>query len=289
MLSKLSDVTYWENALERAVKKGVIKEQRLNDLCLDYILNLRSKTVEAISKGTFEWSIPKKVEITKIGSSKKRLVYVHSDEDQLILNVLYQIFSEQYASKISNNVFSYKRRVDTNDAVKSLISTVDIGKKYAIKVDISSYFNSIDSLFLKEQLEILLKEEPIILDLLTKLHFRNKVIYKGNCINEYMALIPGSPLSSFFANYLLKDIDDTFVQLGKGYARYSDDIIIFADNLEEIKSNLELLSKLLEPKGLTFNQKKCETFKPKDAITFLGIKIEPTADGKAKRRLSLDT
>ena len=84
----------------------------------------------------------------------------------------------------------------------------------------------------------------------------------------------GVPLSTFLANYYLKDLDHYFYQQNVIYARYADDIIIFSDTLEDLMHQKEYLIKYLQSKHLTINTEKEFIYQPKDKIEFLGFSYE---------------
>lgn len=155
------------------------------------------------------------------------------------------------------------------------MSDKDIFNKYGVKLDISAYFNSVSETYLRKILDELMVGEDELKRVLHDLFFDNTVIYKGRLIQEFKSLIPGTSLSSFFANFCLKDLDNYIVnKLGITYARYSDDIIFFADTIEELKVGLQKVSEKLAELGLKINENKYEWFKPGDEITYLGLKIQ---------------
>ncbi len=169
----------------------------------------------------------------------------------------------------------YKKGVKTLTAIEYLLSDKDIFNKYGVKLDISAYFNSVSETYLRKILDELMVGEDELKRVLHDLFFDNTVIYKGRLIQEFKSLIPGTSLSSFFANYCLKDLDNYIVnKLGITYARYSDDIIFFADTIEELKVGLQKVSEKLAELGLKINENKYEWFKPGDEITYLGLKIQ---------------
>ena len=76
-----------------------------------------------------------------------------------------------------------------------------------------------------------------------KLMLNDTVLWKGQEIQEWKALIPGCALGSFFANYTLKECDDYFENKNSVYARYSDDIIVLEDSKEELQKAVEAYTK----------------------------------------------
>ena len=62
-----------------------------------------------------------------------------------------------------------------------------------------------------------------------------KVRYNNEIIEEEKGIMAGVPISSFLANYYLKDLDKYFYDNKIIYSRYADDIIIFTKTKEEIE------------------------------------------------------
>ena len=66
----------------------------------------------------------------------------------------------------------------------------------------------------------------------------------------------GMPLSAFLANLYLTKIDVWFQENDVLYARYSDDIIIFAQEEKKIEQYSERLTKMIHETGLVLNEKR---------------------------------
>ena len=107
----------------------------------------------------------------------------------------------------------------------------------------------------------------LIKDILTQ----EKSIYEGKVIAEKRGAMAGTTLSTFLANVYLMDLDKYFMDKGVIYARYSDDIIIFAKSLEQIEANKQYMHGVLKQKGLDINPDKESLFLPHTAWNFLGF------------------
>ena len=64
----------------------------------------------------------------------------------------------------------------------------------------------------------------------------NHVYYNCKIIAEAHGGMAGIPISPFFANIYMADIDTYFHENNIEYYRYSDDIILFVDTYEELMS-----------------------------------------------------
>ena len=100
------------------------------------------------------------------------------------------------------------------------------------------------------------------------------------------------PLSAFLANLYLTKIDVWFQENDVLYARYSDDIIIFAQEEKKIEQYSERLTEMIHEAGLVLNEKKTRKTNPKEAWTFLGfqcngncIDVSDEALDKIKKKL----
>ncbi len=228
----------------------------------------------------YEISIPRKVELTQT-SGKKRYVYLHTLEERMFLSLLYMYFSDKYDYKISDNCFSYKKGICTLDAIKSINKDVKARvNSYCFKADVSSYFDNISLEVLENVFDDIFRYEPkSISDFIRKIYFKNKYIYKGEIHEQYLSLIQGCSFASFLANVTLKDLDDIMTsRCGNLYARYSDDIIVFCTEKDEIQSYVKTIENHLYRLGLNLNPKKVEYFNPKDEICYLGLKLLPNGD-----------
>jgi len=273
---ELLNKEYWDLAYERLVNKP------FSNVLFDNLFVLKENPIERehiakqLVKGKYSWSVPEKLELAKSGTTKKRIVYMYSEVDRYILGVLYRALSNIFKDKVAENCYSYKRGVNTAQAIRE-ISKTDYLQQYGLKLDIHSYFNSVKREHLNNCLTELFGVTTGIRKTMDALFNCDTVLYKGKEIEEYKALIPGCALGSFFANYCLRDVDYHFKEKGITYARYSDDIIFFADTEEEIELNLKYLLDKIKEYGLEVNEKKYTHFSPNEEITYLGLAL--SSDG----------
>lgn len=230
--------------------------------------------VNLLITGEYQWSIPSKVEIAKVGTSKKRVVYMYPAIDRFFLGLLYRGMSEMFKGSLADNCFSYRRGVSTNTAIKYIDKMKKQTKMYGLKLDISAYFNSVSKSHLEKCLdELFTTGVDSIRSTLDNVLMVDRVEFKGEIIEEYKSLIPGCALGSFFANYCLRELDFYFMNKGIIYARYSDDIIILAETEERIDEYLDYISNYLGAIGLKINPSKYVHFDPEDAIDYLGLSL----------------
>lgn len=202
-----------------------------------------------------------------------REVFMFNEKDSFILRVINKILMVKMGSELHPNAFSYKKGVRTYDAAKHLQSALREKDCYGVKLDIKSYFTSVDSDYLIDSLDGLI-EDDLGKQLLVRLFKLNAYVENDELIEENLGIMPGSALSSFFANWILKDIDEEFSDRALVYARYSDDLIMFFDTKEKLYENVILMEKALAQRGLVINPDKFRWYdNPNLVDNFLGLNI----------------
>ena len=268
---ELNNKKYWEETYNKMIsKQGFSKEDK------DIIWKIKeiyySDIIDELMSGNYEWSIPRKVEIAKSESKKKRVVYIYNTKDRFVLGVLYRAVSARFNNEINNRCFSYKKNICTNDAIKYIKENRTEDLRYGVKMDIHAYFNSVSEEKVKSMINELfyggLKQT------VEKLMLNNTVEYKGQEIQEWKSLIPGCAFGSFFANYCLKQCDEYFERKSKVYARYSDDIIILEKTKEELQDDIDIVKGFLKEYGLDMNPDKYTWFEPGESVQYLGLKLD---------------
>lgn len=261
---------HWEETYNKMIlKQDFSKEDKDTLWKLKEIY--KNDIVEELMSGEYEWSTPRKVEIAKSESKKKRVVYIYNVKDRYILGVLYRAISTYYSDNISDRCFSYTKGKNTSNAIRYIKDNKTDKLNYGVKIDIHAYFNSVSKEKVIEMINCLFSGG--IKESIEKLMLNDTVLWKGQEIQEWKALIPGCALGSFFANYTLKECDEYFENKNSVYARYSDDIIVIEDSKEELQKDLDIIMNYLNKYGLTMNPDKYTWFEPGDDIEYLGLKL----------------
>ena len=246
---------------------------------------------EAIERGD-RFPLPKKAVISKMSSQKKRTVYVYPKDENTVLKMLTWLLLRRYDGVFSPALYSFRPGRTAKDAVRMLTRTRGIWQKHGYKADIHDYFNSIPVERFLPLLEQTLAGDPQTFSFLRSLLEEPFVLQDGREIPESKGIMAGTPLSAFYANLYLKDLDAHFCEAGIPYARYSDDIILFADTEEERDRHVSCLRAFLADRGLTLNPAKESFFAPGEPWTFLGfvcsegcVDIAPATVRKLKQKM----
>lgn len=127
---------------------------------------------------------------------------------------------------------------------------------YSYKADISNYFNSIPIEKLIPLLKDTLKKDLRLFGFLKSLLEEPCVFDKGRIITEQKGIMAGTPLSAFYANLFLSELDKRLCERSIPYARYSDDIIVFGKDLETVEGYSDIIKEYLQNQGLKINPDK---------------------------------
>lgn len=244
--------SFYVNKEEYETLKKFIDKKKYYDICLQIV------------NGTYQFSIPRKKFINKSWTPKKRIVYTFKYNEMLILKMI-QYLLKEYDYLLSPNCYSFRGEISPKQAFYNIANYGYL--KYGYKVDIHNYFNSIDI----DKLLDLLKDkiDNQVYNLFKQILLNDKVIVNDEIIMEKKGVMAGTPISCFLSNIYLSKLDFYFKD--KKYARYADDIIIFADSKEELKEMIDYIHKFFSDYGLEINYDKEHYYEDNEKFEFLGF------------------
>ena len=217
--------------------------------------------------------LPKKSVISKMSSQKKRTVYSYPQNENTALKLLTWLLLRKYDGIFSPNLWSFRPGRTAKQAVERLTRTAGTRRCWAYKADISNYFNSIPVPKLLPMLRETLADDNPLYAFLAALLSEPEALDRGRPVTEQKGIMAGTPLASFYANLYLKELDAHFYEAGVPYARYSDDIILFAETKEQAEAHAGYIKTFLAEKGLTMNPEKENCFSPDEGWEFLGFHV----------------
>ncbi|MBR5520009.1 MAG: hypothetical protein IKU55_04760, partial [Clostridia bacterium] len=251
-LSKLSDPACWDAFFAYKVGGGHMPKAEQAELEAFIAERGYLPVCEAIVRGT-AFALPRKSVISKQSSNKKRIVYTYPTAENYVLKLLGHLLQRRYDGLFARNLYSFRPAHGAREAVQMLTRTRGIGEKWAYKVDISNYFNSIPIDRLLPRLKSALSDAPETCAFLAALLTQPLVLDGAKTVSEQKGIMAGTPISPFLANLYLADLDRAFADEKILYARYSDDIILFADSETERDALIARLHTELAAEGLAIN------------------------------------
>ena len=228
---------------------------------------------DAIEQGA-PFPLPRKAIIAKQSSQKKRTVYSYPEPENTVLKLLTYLLLRRYDNLFDDGLYSFRPGRSAKDAVRKLMHMPGIDDMHSYKVDVSDYFNSVPVDAMIEMLrDVLVDDEPLC-RFLSGLLEEPQVLEAGRPVAEKKGIMAGTPQSSFYANLYLRGLDAHFAAVGIAYARYSDDIIVFAPSAEDVRKHAAYIGDYLAKSGLGVNQSKEFFASPNGGWTFLGFRYE---------------
>ena len=270
IITQLSQQEIWEEFLAYRLMKGRFNWHEFDDADTfverqDY-LPLATKIAQG--KGL---SVPTKKLVNKMGSGKKRVVYSFAPDEMLMLKLI-AFLLYRYDNQFAPNCYAFRRGLKAHDAVFNITKAIRGRKMWAYKLDIHDYFNSIDIDILLPMLKEMLKDDLPLYRFFEQMLTQNLVLSNGQAMEEKHGVMAGTPTAPFLADVYLKEVDYYFYNKGVIYARYSDDIIMFAHDYETLEQYKNQMTQFLDQYHLEVNPDKEKIYSPDEAYEFLGFK-----------------
>ena len=272
ILSQLDDQAVWEEFLAHRLLKGRFTWPLFSDAD-DWVGNERYLPVAQRFMNGEGPGVPLKKRINKMGTGKKRTVYCFSPDETRVLKLI-AFLLYRYDSRFSPNCYSFRRGVKASDAIFRLRKALRGQKMWAYKLDIHDYFNSISIPILLPLLKDLLADDPPLYAFFERMLTDDRALVDGTIVHEPHGDMAGTPTSPFLADVYLMEVDRHFDEAGVVYARYSDDIILFAPDRESLEAQKSVLLAYLKEYRLEVNPEKEKIYAPEEPFEFLGFRCQ---------------
>lgn len=270
IITQLADQAVWEKLLARRLMKGCFTWHEFEEADSFVAEEQYLAVAEHIAKGG-RLGIPRKKIVNKMGTGKKRVVYTYAPDEMRVLSLLSYLLY-RYDSRFAPNCYAFRQGLRPQDTIRHINKALDNRPMWAYKVDIHNYFNSIPIELLMPMLKEMLVDDPPLYRFFEDMLTDDHVIENGKVVEEQHGIMAGTPTSPFLANVYLNAIDHHFFDAGVVYARYSDDIILFAPDRQSLEKHKETLLGFLRQCRLEVNPDKERIYSPDEPFEFLGFK-----------------
>ena len=275
IISQLDDQAVWEEFLAHRLMKGRFTWPMFSDAD-DYVAEEGYLPVARAFKSGEGPGIPERKRINKMGTGKKRTVYCFSPEETRVLKLIAYLLY-RYDDRFAPNCYAFRRGVKASDAIFRLRKELRGRKMWAYKLDIHDYFNSISIPILLPKLRELFADDPQLYGFFERMLTDDRALADGEVVRENRGVMAGTPTSPFLADVYLMDVDRHFYEAGVIYARYSDDIILFAQDKEELDRHKATMLDFLKEYRLEVNPDKERIYSPDEPFEFLGFRCHGNA------------
>ena len=270
ILTQLTRQDVWEDFLAYRLLKGRFTWHEFDEADSYVEREAYLPLAQEIAQGG-GLGIPQKKIINKMGTGKKRVVYSFAPDEMTILKLIaYRLYD--YDACFAPNCYAFRRGMKASDAIFYINRAIGDRKMWAYKLDIHDYFNSISIEILLPILAEMMAGDVPLYRFFEKMLTEDRVIYQGETLLESHGVMAGTPTSPFLADVYLKEVDRFFFDTHVVYARYSDDIILFAPDLETLNQHKSKMAEFLSQYRLEINPDKERIYSPDEAFEFLGFK-----------------
>lgn len=224
---------------------------------LSYLKEHQQELTDRIYRGKYTPSPVRRVEIPKADGGIRKLG-IPTVIDRILQQAIAQQLMPIYEPLFTGGSFGYRPNKSAKDAILKVKEYAEQGYTYAVVLDLSKYFDTINHELLLNLLRKNVKDERVVQ--LIKRYLKSGVLENGVVIETEEGSPQGGNLSPLLANIYLNEFDQEFLKRGVPVVRYADDIVLLAKSKRASERLLESSIKYLEGKlKLTVNREKSRT------------------------------
>ncbi len=227
------------------------------DEALPWLKEHKKELLESIRGGWFKPNPVRRKEIPKPDGGVRKLG-IPTVIDRIVQQAIAQVLNPIFEPQFIDGSYGYRPHRSAQMAIMKVKEYAEQGYKYAVQLDLSKYFDTLQHAKLLLILRRTIKDERVIQ--LIKKYLKSGVMENGICVKTEEGSPQGGPLSPLLANIYLNEFDHEFENRGVKVIRYADDIVLLAKSQRATERLLETSTRYLENElKLTVNKEKSKT------------------------------
>jgi len=236
------------------------------------------KVTTDLETGLYKPSPVRRIEIDKPDGGKRQLG-IPTVTDRVIQQTIAQVLTPIFDPDFSNNSFGFRPNRNGQQAVKQVRDIIKEGRRVAVDVDLSKFFDRVNHDLLMTLLGRKVSDKPL-LNLISR-YLRAEFV-DNQFYGESREGVPQSgPLSPLLANIMLDPVDKELEKRGHKFARYADDFTILVKSQRAGERVLRSISQYLQHRlKLKVNTTKSHVVKTSQnqflGFTFKSGRIQPS-------------
>ena len=226
------------------------------------------RVTNELATGRYQPSPVRRVEIDKPDGGTRQLG-IPTVADRVIQQAIAQILTPIFDPDFSNNSFGFRPGRNGQQAVRQVRDIIKEGRRFAVDVDLSKFFDRVNHDLLMTRLGYKVKDKRL-------LKLIKRYLRAGSVDNQFYGdsregVPQGGPLSPLLANIMLDPLDKELENRGHKFARYADDFTILVKSRRAGERVLRGISQYLQNRlQLVVNATKSRVVKTSES-KFLGF------------------
>lgn len=210
---------------------------------LPWLKEHREELLQSIRDGSYMPSPVRRKEIPKPDGGVRKLG-IPTVVDRVIQQAIAQKPQSIWEPLFSDSSYGYRPKRIAQQAIRKVKEYAEEGYIYAVSVDLSKYFDTLNHELLMNLLHKQIQDMRVLR--LIKKHLKSGVMKNGVICKTEEGSPQGGPPSPSLANRYLNDFDWEMYCRGVELARYADNIVLFAKSKRAAERLLESCRKYLE-------------------------------------------
>ena len=208
---------------------------------------------EQLLVGRYQPQPVRQAEIPKPGGGMRQLG-IPTVLDRFIQQCLLQVLQPQFDPTFSEHSYGFRPGRSAHDAVRAARGYIQSGRRWVADVDLAKFFDRVNHDVLMERLSRRIADGRVLG--LIRRYLVAGIMANGITSERAEGTPQGGPLSPLLANVLLDEVDKALEQRGLVFARYADDLNVYAGSRRAADDAMATLKRLFARLRLQVNESK---------------------------------